>query len=359
MTAPAPPAPPNQVVTTAPSALDSQLPAYLKENPDLIATSSSMITGHATVPAISIQGKQFCFPDEQPMPMGQALSVIILESDPPEGVAKTYYAAAFNPNVKDAPDCASSNGKFPDPFIAKPVSVSCDTCQWNMFGTGVDAQGQPSKGKRCSDFKNLYVVRDYDIGGTIFVIRVPATSLKALSGYGRHLRDRNVPPQAVITQIAFDNTTHPQLTFQPQAWLEEADGRRALERSQSTEMKGMLPSANSATGPRAASVAERSAGLALPSPAPAAPVMTAKANGATYESFIDAGWTKEKMVEGGYMEAPVATSTVPAAPTPAAPVPAPAEPVMTAKAGGITYQAYVAEGWSDEQLIASGFMEAK
>ena len=63
-----------------------------------------------------------------------------------------------------------------------------------------------------------------------------------------------------------------------------------------------------------------------PAPAPApvvvAPVktMTAKANGATYEAFIANGWSDDKMIEGGYMElvtpAP-APAVAPAAEAPA------------------------------------------
>ena len=52
--------------------------------------------------------------------------------------------------------------------------------------------------------------------------------------------------------------------------------------------------------------------------------MTAKANGATYEAFIANGWTDDKMVEGGYMElvtlaAPAPAPAVAAAPAAEAP----------------------------------------
>lgn len=53
--------------------------------------------------------------------------------------------------------------------------------------------------------------------------------------------------------------------------------------------------------------------VATPPPPPVAPnpaflnppakVMTAKANGATYQSFVDAGWTEEAMIREGYLQA--------------------------------------------------------
>ncbi|MCP4980008.1 MAG: DUF2815 family protein [Gammaproteobacteria bacterium] len=57
--------------------------------------------------------------------------------------------------------------------------------------------------------------------------------------------------------------------------------------------------------------------------------------------------------------APVPAAPVPAAPTPAPPPapPAPSAPVgliMTAAAGGTTYEAYVTAGWSDDQMIQAG-----
>ena len=49
-----------------------------------------------------------------------------------------------------------------------------------------------------------------------------------------------------------------------------------------------------------------------------------------------------------------------AAPAPMAPPPAPVAPVrqMTAAAQGVTYDAYVAAGWSDAQLVQNGLMLA-
>ena len=80
------------------------------------------------------------------------------------------------------------------------------------------------------------------------------------------------------------------------------------------------------------------AGMATPSPAaPAAPAPTVA-------------------------PAPVAVAPAPAfilpppPPAPAAPAAPPAGPTMTAKAGGTTYAAYRAAGWTDEQLRQNGLM---
>lgn len=61
--------------------------------------------------------------------------------------------------------------------------------------------------------------------------------------------------------------------------------------------------------------------------------------------------------------APVAPAPIPVTPNPGfvqVPPPAPAIPVrqMTANAQGVTYEAYVAAGWSDAQLVQNGLMLA-
>lgn len=70
------------------------------------------------------------------------------------------------------------------------------------------------------------------------------------------------------------------------------------------------------------------------------------------------GFGKAPMPAGA-LPTPVASSApLPSVP-PAPPAPAPPStsgPVMTAKAGGTSYQAFKTAGWTDENLVAQGFM---
>jgi len=66
----------------------------------------------------------------------------------------------------------------------------------------------------------------------------------------------------------------------------------------------------------------------------------------------------------GASAVPVASAPLPAPPSPIpvvpntqfAQVPAPPVKQMTPAANGVTYEAYVAAGWKDEQLVAAGLM---
>lgn len=55
--------------------------------------------------------------------------------------------------------------------------------------------------------------------------------------------------------------------------------------------------------------------------------------------------------------APAPAPAPEAAAPPPAPAPAPSGPRMTAKAAGVPYESFIAKGWTDEMLIAQGYME--
>jgi hypothetical protein len=121
------------------------------------------------------------------------------------------------------------------------------------------------------------------------------------------------------------------------------------------------------------------AGPVTPPPAPSGPQMLPAAGATTYEGYKSAGWTDEQLVAAGYMAAaapPPALPPPPSAPppAPAAPPPAPMVPPpppastpppppapvrqMLPAAGATAYEAYLAAGWTDAQLIAAGYMAA-
>jgi len=130
----------------------------------------------------------------------------------------------------------------------------------------------------------------------------------------------------------------------------------------------MFASAPGGTAPQAAAPSAPVPPAPNAAPAEAALVMTDKAAGVTLEAYLATpGWTEQMLLDQGLATRPVAPapSAPAAAPAPAAPTPpvppapaAPAAPValtMTAKAAGVTYEAYMATpGWTDEMLLEQG-----
>jgi hypothetical protein len=108
-----------------------------------------------------------------------------------------------------------------------------------------------------------------------------------------------------------------------------------------------------------------------PPPAPAAPAAPAAAHDPLAAAVAD-GWIKHPTSPGyHYKGQDVLTDAdlaarYPAAPAAPSPPPAPsypitekaAGPVMLPAAKGTTYEAFIAKGWTDAQLIANGMMQA-
>lgn len=137
------------------------------------------------------------------------LQAVILKAKP--NVDKIWYATKFVPGQEaQAPDCSSSNGQTPDASVPLPQSTACAGCPQNVFGSGTDASGNPTKGKACQDSKALALFAN----GSIYRFKVPAASLKNLAAYAKLLATNGLPAGAVVTKIGFDPAfSFPVLTF--------------------------------------------------------------------------------------------------------------------------------------------------
>lgn len=310
----------------APSVFDqgADVPAHLQQYAADADSAAGLVTGFLSVPSISVRGKQFRFKKdgtEKVLPMGMAFKCVILGFDPEKGCAKGWYASAYSSDSAEAPDCFSSDGLQPDGFVNNPISRSCAECPKNAFGSGIGPNGQPSKGKACSDHKNLYVVPFDELDGPIAVIRVPATSLKTLSAHGANLAKHSAPIQALVTSISFTDDEYPKLVFAADSWLPEDDCARMIARGKSKELSSIKPSNNK--------------GAALPeTPDHIVKLDAPSGAGVDFEKRMD----------------------TPAPPAPAPDVPA--KPQMTEKAGDSSYDDFIAQGWTDTTLISHGYMTA-
>lgn len=216
-----------------------QVPDYLKQYMDSGAVNNdteAMTSVKTSVPRVSLKGKRFKFIEgEEESKSAEKIEVVILAVEPSGGLmAKTFYKSGYNPADTAPPDCASSNGISPDPWIEHPESDRCVTCPKNMFGSAQSMSGK--KAKACKDSKALWVAKPDDIGGTVYGLKVPVTSLKNMAEYGRLLKADNVPLAAVITQLSMDqDNEYPLLEFNRLGYLNSEHGLKAIERSSSRE----------------------------------------------------------------------------------------------------------------------------
>jgi len=131
---------------------------------------------------------------------GEYLPVIVLAAKP--GLNKVYYKSAYDPNQTEAlqPDCFSNDGVTPDASVERPMHSNCATCPKNAFGSGVNAAGQPTKGKACSDNKILAVLYK----GGVYQFKIPPASLKNWGVFVKNLTARGIPLGHVVAYVGFD-----------------------------------------------------------------------------------------------------------------------------------------------------------
>lgn len=219
------------------SMLDKGLPAHLKvaELDDTTKAlmgdtggGSKRISIEGGVWRMLINGKEVALREER------SLNVVIVAAS--SKVSRTYYAGVYKKGEKTPPDCWSANGDFPDNSVAEPQSKSCATCPQNIKGSG---QGDS---RACRYSQRIAVVLDNDIGGEVYQLTLPATSIFGegeagkwpLQMYAKMIGAKGVPITAVVTEMRFDTASStPKITFKPVRFLESNEIAVAIEQGKS------------------------------------------------------------------------------------------------------------------------------
>jgi hypothetical protein len=213
--------------------LDIGLPAHLKAYELDDTTKALMGGGSGGSKRISIEGgvwrllvngKEIAQKEER------NLNVVIVAAAPK--VSRTFYAGVYKKGQSTAPDCWSNNGDYPDSSVKEAQAKSCATCPQNVKGSG---QGE---GRACRFSQRLAVVLDNDIGGDVFQITLPSTSIFGegesgkwpLQMYAKMIGGKGVPITAVVTEMRFDTASStPKITFKPVRFLEVGEITQAIE----------------------------------------------------------------------------------------------------------------------------------
>lgn len=212
---------------------DIAIPEHLRKylsNSGASTDADSMASASVSIPRISLKGRKFRFKEdgEEIKKPQDEIFVVILAVEPGAGLnQKTYYKNGYQQGDSSPPDCSSSDGVRPDPWVQDPVNATCRGCPKNVFGTAT--QG---KGKACKDSKRLWVVEPDNIDGTVFALGVPVTSLKEMSAYGAMLKANGIPVSAVITKISMKDSEFPELIFEYVGVLEKEPMEQAMLRNE-------------------------------------------------------------------------------------------------------------------------------
>jgi hypothetical protein len=223
--------------------LDSGLPDYLKtlqvDNTTKAlmgggsSSQSKRISIRGSVWRLMINGKEVTHNEDR------HLNVVIVAAA--EKVSRTFYAQQYQEGGEVvAPDCWSANGEVPDAKAASPQSKRCVDCPQNIAGSG---QGNS---RACRYSQRIAVVLANDIGGDVFQLTLPSTSIFGegaagkwpLQAYGKMLGSKGIPVTAVVTEMRFDtNSATPKVNFKAVKFLEADQHQLAIKQGETESAK--------------------------------------------------------------------------------------------------------------------------
>lgn len=286
--------------------------------------------------------------EQEPVPV---VSVVILDHN--KNRSRSFFEGNYEEGKNTAPRCYSTDGVTPDASVHEPICGTCAQCPNAVKGSKITESGKATTA--CSPFKRVAVIPSAQIGQhPAMLLKLAQTSIwdkdnpeeakgwYAWDNYLDMLRARGAKHTAMVeTRIKFDLTAYPKLLFSASRWLspEEALSVKAEMDKQADDMKTIIEGAGNTDGvmghpqtaaePAASAPAQATTASPAPAPAPAA-------------------------------AAPVTPKPKPKPPAPA-PAAAPAEPpklikTMTEKADGFSLADMLAEGWTEDQLVAEGML---
>lgn len=202
-------------------------------------------------PVLSIKGKVFRIrKDGQETPLVDPatrqvipfLDVILVNAS--RGLAKSFYKSGFTDGDLNPPDCWSLDAVKPDPSVVNKVSPTCANCPMNVFGSAQSQDGNKRGGKACSDAKRIAVMMPGHLGTPeplLFLLRIPATSLKNLKAYTDLLARQGWEPAACVTRLQFDyQQAYPKLEFHFVDSLDDGEYQEVVDHAESVFIASML-----------------------------------------------------------------------------------------------------------------------
>jgi hypothetical protein len=204
---------------------------------------------------VKYRGEETLIADDRGYPRPDIDVVIVMA---PRHKSKAFYPEGFDENNPGVPPtCWSSDGKVPDAMVPEDQLQNdvCATCEQDKIGSAVTSAGK--KTKACSDHKRVVVVPANDILNEAFggpmLLRVPASSLKMLQGYGDYLKDNRALYFGCTTVLTFDpDPSFPRVQFEYGRPLDDTEVQMVLEMRESEQVKRILNEEIAATDPSTA-----------------------------------------------------------------------------------------------------------
>jgi len=227
----------------------NNLPDYLKEVELDDLTKS--LAGNTTTKRISIRGSVFRLMvsgEEIAKNESRTMNIVIVNGG--RDIARQFYEGKYVAGESAAPDCWSNDGKRPDASIESPQYSSCEGCPQNIKGSG------NGDSRACRFQQRLAVVLADDIGGDIYQLTLPSTSIfgrgdtdkMPFQQYAKYVGSQGKNINTLITEMRLDSDSDtPKLTFKPVKFLTREQWEIAREKGDSPAAKAAIAQTPAAT----------------------------------------------------------------------------------------------------------------
>jgi len=231
----------------APAAMRNRLQAgsALTSNfADGVRDSFPILSVKGKVFRIRMNGQETPLIDQQSRQAIPYLDVIMLNAS--RSLSKTYYVKGFEEGSFEPPDCWSLDSIRPDPSVPNKVNPTCQDCPMNIFGSAPARDQNSGKrgGKACQDNRRVAVMMPGHLDQEeplVFMMRVPATSLKNLKAYAQLLERQGWEPAGCVTRLAFDyNEAYPKLVFNFVDGIDDVEYDRVVQIAEAPATAAML-----------------------------------------------------------------------------------------------------------------------
>ena len=249
-----------------------QVPAFLANRTVANDVFAAGIQTSAGFPTIGCKGTRFVVKSDGEETVLPTVEIAVVLISAKQNLDKTYYASKYDPNATEAksPDCFSKDGIRPDASATMKQCESCAGCAMNQFGSGIDASGNPGKGKACADTKMLAIFANNGVYG----FKLTPSSLKAFGHYVKETSRRGVDLSTAITVIGFDpNFSYPVFTFNFGGFLGEEQVGKIQALKGSPEVADIIGGTATLVSPAVASAPVQIEAAAAPVSDPFAPAV--------------------------------------------------------------------------------------
>lgn len=172
------------------------------------------------------------------------MNIVIVRTAPNNN--RSYYdpSVPYQRGQSSAPTCSSADGIKPDARVKTPQASSCASCPQNIAGSGNNGS------RACRYHRRLAVVLEGDLGGEVYQLTLPSTSIFGkgegtknlpLEAYARMLASNGVNIDDVVTTMEFDtDSSTPKLTFSVARFLEPHEMPTIAQQGERPEALGAI-----------------------------------------------------------------------------------------------------------------------